>query len=172
MNLPPKIPSTAEALERALNLLGNRATGNLKRAKQELIDLVGEYPTPEVATIWKKNLRKQFAQAQDWEFETTVGKIITFTDLGVEVETNNNTNYSSYQFWFVPYRKISGFTVSMPQNSHFIYSFQNHNCEQYHVQLHFLEQDLDQWFRSNQVICPANTLKHLKNLLIDKIGRA
>ncbi|NEO42428.1 MAG: hypothetical protein F6J90_41380 [Moorea sp. SIOASIH] len=172
MNLPPKIPSTAEALERALNLLGNRATGNLKRAKQELIDLVGEYPTPEVATIWKNNLRKKFPQAQDWKFETTVGKIITFTDLGVEVKTKDNTNYSSYQFWFVPYRKISGFTVSMPQKNNFRYHFQNHHCEQYHVQLHLLEEDLDQGFRSNQVICSANTLKHLKNFLIDKIGRA
>lgn len=58
-SLPPKIPSTAVQLERAIGLLGNRSRGDLgKKARKELLGLIGKYPNPDLARYWKIELRK------------------------------------------------------------------------------------------------------------------
>lgn len=57
--LPPQVPETAEERNRVICLLGNRTKSDLKRkAQQELIDLIGIYPSVEQATEWKRNLRQ------------------------------------------------------------------------------------------------------------------
>lgn len=63
-NLPPLIPGTAEGLQRAIILLGSRVKGELtNKPKGELVELIGTYPTPEQAVVWKAQL-KQLSKGQ------------------------------------------------------------------------------------------------------------
>lgn len=65
-NLPPLIPGTAEGLQRAVVLLGSRVKAELTtKPKRELEELIGTYPTPEQAVVWKTHL-KQLTKGQ-WE---------------------------------------------------------------------------------------------------------
>jgi hypothetical protein len=59
-NLPPKLPGTAEALQRAILLLGNRTKSQLgDKSRGELENLIGAYPTSsEQAALWKKTLKQ------------------------------------------------------------------------------------------------------------------
>lgn len=58
-NLPPVIPGTAEGLQRAIVLLGSRVKGELtNKPKSELVELIGTYPTPEQAVVWKSQLKQ------------------------------------------------------------------------------------------------------------------
>lgn len=58
-NLPPLIPGTPEGLQRAIVLLGSRVKGDLTtKPKRELVELIGTYPTPEQAAIWKSQLKQ------------------------------------------------------------------------------------------------------------------
>lgn len=60
--LPTKIPAGKEQLERVIMLLGSRGKSELKvKAREELIHLIGAYPSVEQAAIWKSNLKKQIA---------------------------------------------------------------------------------------------------------------
>lgn len=57
--LPNKLPVDKEQLERTITLLGNRVKSELQtKARQELIELVGSYPSVEQASIWKSALKK------------------------------------------------------------------------------------------------------------------
>jgi hypothetical protein len=63
-NLPPRLPSTPEALQRAILLLGNRTKSELgDKSRGELQNLIGAYPTSEQAAFWKQNL-KQLARGK------------------------------------------------------------------------------------------------------------
>lgn len=58
-NLPPKLPSTPEALQRAILLLGNRTKSQLgEKPRRELEDLIGAYPTSDQAAWWKQSLKR------------------------------------------------------------------------------------------------------------------
>jgi hypothetical protein len=58
-NLPPLIPGTAESLQRAIVLLGSRVKAELTtKPKRELVELIGTYPTPEQAFVWKTQLKQ------------------------------------------------------------------------------------------------------------------
>ncbi len=58
-NLPPLIPGTAEGLQRAIILLGSRVKAELTtKPKHELVELIGIYPTPEQAVVWKTKLKQ------------------------------------------------------------------------------------------------------------------
>jgi hypothetical protein len=57
--LPPKLPNTSEALQRAVLLLGNRTKTELTdRSRRELEQLLGAYPSIEEASIWKQRLKQ------------------------------------------------------------------------------------------------------------------
>ena len=57
---PPKVPTHPEKLNRAVCLLGNRLSADLKdKARAELIRLIGVYPTLEQAGLWKHTLRQR-----------------------------------------------------------------------------------------------------------------
>ena len=63
-NLPPKLPGSPEALQRAILLLSNRTKSQLKdKSRRELEELIGAYPTSEQAALWKQNL-KQLARGK------------------------------------------------------------------------------------------------------------
>ena len=63
-NLPPRLPSTPEALQRAILLLGNRTKSQLgEKPRRELEDLIGAYPTSDQAALWKQSL-KQLARGK------------------------------------------------------------------------------------------------------------
>ncbi len=58
-NLPPKLPGTPEAVQRAILLLGNRTKSQLgDKPRRELEDLIGAYPTSELAALWKQSLKQ------------------------------------------------------------------------------------------------------------------
>jgi hypothetical protein len=58
-NLPPKLPGTSEALQRAILLLGNRTKSELgDKSRAELQNLIGAYPTSEQAALWKQTLKQ------------------------------------------------------------------------------------------------------------------
>lgn len=58
-NLPPKLPGSPEALNRAILLLGNRTKSQLKdKSRRELEELIGAYPTSEQAALWKQTLKQ------------------------------------------------------------------------------------------------------------------
>ncbi|HEY9642159.1 MAG TPA: hypothetical protein V6C57_16855 [Coleofasciculaceae cyanobacterium] len=60
-DLPPKMPTHPDELNRAICLLGNRITSDLKdKARQELMLLLGVYPTLEQAGTWKQVLTKKY----------------------------------------------------------------------------------------------------------------
>lgn len=57
--LPNKLPVDKEQLERTITLLGNRVKSELQtKARQELIELIGAYPSIEQAAIWKYSFKK------------------------------------------------------------------------------------------------------------------
>jgi hypothetical protein len=58
--LPPKVPGTIESIHRTTCLLGNlvRAGFLNEKPRQELVSLIGTYPTPEKAALWKASLRQ------------------------------------------------------------------------------------------------------------------
>lgn len=59
MQLPPQIPHSKDELERAISLLGNRIQAELKsKPAQELVALLGRYPSPEEAIVWKQSLKQ------------------------------------------------------------------------------------------------------------------
>jgi hypothetical protein len=59
----PIIPTELDTLDRAIALLGERAKGLELRWKQQLrlAQLLGRYPDPETAAIWKSGLKKHRA---------------------------------------------------------------------------------------------------------------
>lgn len=58
-SLPPLVPGNTDKLNRALTLLGNRGNHELKkRARRELVELVGAYPDGATAMLWKTELKK------------------------------------------------------------------------------------------------------------------
>jgi hypothetical protein len=60
-DLPPKMPAHPDELNRAICLLGNRITSDLKgKARQELLLLLGVYPTLQQAASWKQILTKRY----------------------------------------------------------------------------------------------------------------
>jgi hypothetical protein len=62
-NQPPKIPNKLTSLKRAIELLGNRTSTSLRQKTQnELINLVGVYPSPEQAKVWRQILEKKVKQ--------------------------------------------------------------------------------------------------------------
>ncbi len=59
MQLPPQTPQSKDSLERAISLLGNRIQAELKSTPaQELVALLGRYPSPEEAIVWKQSLKQ------------------------------------------------------------------------------------------------------------------
>jgi hypothetical protein len=58
--LPPLVPATRVALDRAILLLGNRSKGEDLRASkiQELVGLLGRYPDRVTALAWKTELKR------------------------------------------------------------------------------------------------------------------
>lgn len=59
VNLPPRVPTDPEDISRAVCLLGNRIASDLKeKSKNELTFLLGVYPNPEQAKLWKHALKK------------------------------------------------------------------------------------------------------------------
>ncbi len=59
MQFPPQIPQFKEKLERAISLLGNRIQAELKsKPAQELVTLLGRYPSLEEAIVWKHSLKQ------------------------------------------------------------------------------------------------------------------
>ena len=58
--MPSLVPSTRVALDRAIVLLGARSKGeDLKSSRvQELVGLLGRYPDPATALVWKTELKR------------------------------------------------------------------------------------------------------------------
>lgn len=58
--LPPIVPTTRVALDRAIVLLGARAKGEQLRAckVQEIVGLLGRYPDAVAAAAWKSELKR------------------------------------------------------------------------------------------------------------------
>jgi len=58
--MPPLVPSTRVALDRAIVLLGARSKGETLRASkiQELVGLLGRYPDATTALAWKSELKR------------------------------------------------------------------------------------------------------------------
>ena len=62
-DLPPKLPSTSEALQRAILLLGNRTKTELtNKSRRELEQFLGTYPSAEQARAWKQRLKQLVKQ--------------------------------------------------------------------------------------------------------------
>ena len=65
MPLPPQIPQSEEKLERAICLLGSRTKVELSsKSAQELVALVGRYPNPQEAVLWKQFLKQMLKSKQ------------------------------------------------------------------------------------------------------------
>jgi hypothetical protein len=61
-DLPPKLPNTSEALQRAILLLGNRTKTELTdKSRYELVELLGSYPSAEQAAVirWSETLAQK-----------------------------------------------------------------------------------------------------------------
>lgn len=58
--MPPHVPPTRVALDRAIVLLGARSKGEDLRSGKltELVGLLGRYPDPATALCWKSVLKK------------------------------------------------------------------------------------------------------------------
>ncbi len=57
--LLPQIPQSEKKLERAICLLGSRTKVELSsKSAQELIALMGRYPDPQEAAVWKQHLKQ------------------------------------------------------------------------------------------------------------------
>jgi len=60
---PPCLPRSEDELKRAVCLLGNRSKAELKSlGHQELVALVGSYPSAEEAANWKQYLKQILKQ--------------------------------------------------------------------------------------------------------------
>ena len=58
-DLPPRVPKKVDKLNRAISLLGNCVTVQLKaKTQKELEQLIGSYPTKQQAKIWRKKLQE------------------------------------------------------------------------------------------------------------------
>ena len=65
MQLPPQIPQFEEKLERAICLLGSRTKVELSsKSAQELVALMGRYPNPQEAVLWKQYLKQMIKSKQ------------------------------------------------------------------------------------------------------------
>ena len=63
---PLRMPESKAELERLLCLLGNRAKAELNtKAHEELVALVGNYPSREEASIWKQYLKQYLKQKHE-----------------------------------------------------------------------------------------------------------
>ncbi len=63
--LPPQIPQSEKKLERAICLLGSRIKVELSsKPAQELVALVGRYPNPQEAALWKQFLKQMLKSKQ------------------------------------------------------------------------------------------------------------
>lgn len=61
ISLPPRLPQNDGELERAIMLLGERKRTELNtRARDELLRLLGVYPTMKEASFWKRVLRRAY----------------------------------------------------------------------------------------------------------------
>jgi hypothetical protein len=59
ISLPPRLPRNADELKRAIMLLGERKKTELNAgARDELLQLLGAYPTVKEASFWKRVLRR------------------------------------------------------------------------------------------------------------------
>jgi hypothetical protein len=59
ISLPPRLPRNAGELERVIMLLGERKKTELnERARNDLLQLLGVYPTVKEAAFWKRVLRR------------------------------------------------------------------------------------------------------------------
>jgi hypothetical protein len=58
--MPPIVPTSRVALDRAIVLLGARSKGEQLRASkvQEIVGLLGRYPDAVTAAAWKSELKK------------------------------------------------------------------------------------------------------------------
>ena len=67
--MPPQIPEALAELERAIVLLGSRVSYELKnKSRRELELLIGRYPSPAEAAVWKsalKGLREEMLEMGD-----------------------------------------------------------------------------------------------------------
>jgi len=58
-NMPPKLPSAEPDLLRAMELLGLRGQSDLEKVERaELKNLVGVYPTPSQAVVWRQAIKR------------------------------------------------------------------------------------------------------------------
>ena len=65
MQLPPQIPQSEEKLERAICLLGSRTKVELSsKSALELVALMGRYPNPQEAAVWKQYLKQMIKSKQ------------------------------------------------------------------------------------------------------------
>jgi hypothetical protein len=56
--LPPRTPEAIVELDRAIMLLGNLMNSDLKqKRRQELVKLLGRYPSASEASVWKSALK-------------------------------------------------------------------------------------------------------------------
>ncbi len=63
--LPPQIPQSEKKLERAICLLGSRTKVELSsKSAQELVALMGRYPNPQEAALWKQYLKQMLKSKQ------------------------------------------------------------------------------------------------------------
>ena len=57
--LPPRVPTELEELDRLICLLGNRTKADLTpKSRKALIGLCGAYPDGTTASLWKAELRQ------------------------------------------------------------------------------------------------------------------
>lgn len=79
---PLKLPTDAARLQRAITLLGSRAKSELApKARQELEQLLGTYPSAQQAAVWKQTLRqiqkKQHSSGEAAPRSTLLGKCVS-----------------------------------------------------------------------------------------------
>ena len=66
----PQIPQSEKKLERAICLLGSRTKVELSsKSVQELVALVGRYPNPQEAAVWKQFLKQMLKSKQQCYFD-------------------------------------------------------------------------------------------------------
>jgi hypothetical protein len=70
MQSPPQIPQSEKKLERAICLLGSRTKVELSsKSVQELVALVGRYPNPQEAAVWKQFLKQMLKSKHQCYFD-------------------------------------------------------------------------------------------------------
>jgi hypothetical protein len=61
-HIPPKVPESEADLNRVVQLLGLRMQSCLnKDQRTEIKELVGSYPTPAQAVVWKQAIKRQMS---------------------------------------------------------------------------------------------------------------